>query len=123
MLITKNYYLRNPELPKIYLSTSNAVTIKPVTYLTEHVQGLHSRTSIADLKVTKKELGAVTLVPQVAAPPRTHTRTVIKTTPKIFDPAKMAEVDGFGPDPETPQHDGVQRWCRLNSCAALREAT
>jgi hypothetical protein len=34
-------------------------------------------------------------------------------TPRIPDPTEIAEVDGFGRDPKTPQHDGVQRWCRL----------
>jgi hypothetical protein len=28
-------------------------------------------------------------------------------TLKISDPAEIAEVDGFGQDLETPQHDGV----------------
>jgi hypothetical protein len=31
----------------------------------------------------------------------------------ILDPAKIAKVDGFGRNPETPQHNGVQRWCDL----------
>jgi hypothetical protein len=31
----------------------------------------------------------------------------------ISDQAKIAEVDGVGPNPKTPQHDGVQRWCDL----------
>jgi hypothetical protein len=31
--------------------------------------------------------------------------------PKIDNPAGIAEVDGFGWDPKTLQHDGVQRWC------------
>jgi hypothetical protein len=34
-------------------------------------------------------------------------------TPEITDPAEIAEVDGFRTIPETPQHDGVQRWCSL----------
>jgi hypothetical protein len=29
------------------------------------------------------------------------------------DPAEIAEVVGFGRDPETPLHDGVQWWCHL----------
>jgi hypothetical protein len=28
-------------------------------------------------------------------------------TPGISDLAEIAEVDNFGQDPETPQHDGV----------------
>jgi hypothetical protein len=28
-------------------------------------------------------------------------------TPRISDPAKITEVDGFGPNPEIPQHDRV----------------
>jgi hypothetical protein len=67
---------------------------------------------VDDLKVVE-ELGATTLVPQVAAPPCTCTRTVIKTIPGIPDPAKIMEVDGFGQDSETPQHDDMQRWCSL----------
>jgi hypothetical protein len=76
------------------------------------MRGLRSRTSIddeadvADLKVVE-ELGETTLVPQVAASPRTHTCTVIKTSPGIPDPAKIVEVDGFGRDPKTTQHDSV----------------
>jgi hypothetical protein len=35
-------------------------------------------------------------------------------TPGISNPAKIAEVDGFGQDSETPQHDGVQWWSWLN---------
>jgi hypothetical protein len=35
-------------------------------------------------------------------------------TPKISDPAKIVEVDGVGWNPETLQHDGVQRWCDFN---------
>jgi hypothetical protein len=31
-------------------------------------------------------------------------------TPGISDPAEIVEVDGVGQNPETPQHDGVQRW-------------
>jgi hypothetical protein len=80
------------------------------------------KADVADLKVVV-ELGATTPVPQVAALPRTHTCTVIKMTPGIPDPAEIAEVDGYKQDPETPQHDGVQRWCSLDSYAALREAT
>jgi hypothetical protein len=34
-------------------------------------------------------------------------------TPQIPDPAGIAEVDGFERDPETPQHDDMQRWCHL----------
>jgi hypothetical protein len=34
-------------------------------------------------------------------------------TPRIPNPAKIAEVDSFGQDMETPHHDGVQRWCHL----------
>jgi hypothetical protein len=33
--------------------------------------------------------------------------------PRIPDPAEIVEVDGFGRDPETPQYNGMQRWCRL----------
>jgi hypothetical protein len=39
---------------------------------------------------------------------------VIMMTPKLSDPAEIVEVDGVGRNPETPQHDGVQRWCDLN---------
>jgi hypothetical protein len=53
----------------------------------------------------RDKIGITNPVPQVAAPPRTHTRMVIKTSPGIPDPAKIAEVDGFRRDPETPQHD------------------
>jgi hypothetical protein len=35
---------------------------------------------------------------------------MIKMAPRIPDPAEIAEVDGFERDPETPQHNGVQRW-------------
>jgi hypothetical protein len=38
---------------------------------------------------------------------------VITMTPVILDPAGIAEVDGFGQDPKTPQHNDMQRWCRL----------
>jgi hypothetical protein len=31
----------------------------------------------------------------------------------MSDPAEIAEVNEFGQNPETPQHDGVQRWCDL----------
>jgi hypothetical protein len=34
-------------------------------------------------------------------------------TSGISDPADIAEVEGVAPNPETPQHDGVQRWCDL----------
>jgi hypothetical protein len=34
-------------------------------------------------------------------------------TPGISNLAKIAKVDGVGPNPETPQHYGVQRWCDL----------
>jgi hypothetical protein len=34
-------------------------------------------------------------------------------TPGIPDLAEIVEVDDFGRDPETPQHDDVQQWCRL----------
>jgi hypothetical protein len=34
--------------------------------------------------------------------------------PEISDPAEIAEVDNFGPNPETPQHDDMQRWYDLN---------
>jgi hypothetical protein len=34
-------------------------------------------------------------------------------TAGIPGPVEIAEVDGVGPNPETPQHDGVQRWCDL----------
>jgi hypothetical protein len=68
--------------------------------------------NVANLKVNE-ELGAMTRVQHVVAPPRTRTHTVIKTTPRIPDPAEIAEVDGFGRDPETPQHEGMQRWCCL----------
>jgi hypothetical protein len=82
------------------------------------MRGLRSCTSVddevdvADLKVIE-ELGATTLVPQAGKPPCTHTRRMIKMTPEIPDPAEIAEVDAFGRDPETPQHDGMQRWCNL----------
>jgi hypothetical protein len=39
---------------------------------------------------------------------------VITMTPGISDPAKIAEVDGVGQNPETPHHDNMQRWCDLN---------
>jgi hypothetical protein len=82
------------------------------------MRGLRSRTSVddeadvADLKVVE-ELGATTPVPQLAAPPRTHTRTVIMMSSRIPDPAKIAEVDGFRPILETPHNDGVQQWCSI----------
>jgi hypothetical protein len=38
---------------------------------------------------------------------------VITMTPGIPDPAEIAEVDDVGWNPETPQHDDVQRWCDL----------
>jgi hypothetical protein len=34
-------------------------------------------------------------------------------TPRIHNLAKIVEVDGVGRDPETPQHDYVQRWWDL----------
>jgi hypothetical protein len=34
-------------------------------------------------------------------------------TPRISDLAEIVEVDDFGQDPKTPQHDDVQRWCSL----------
>jgi hypothetical protein len=86
--------------------------------LVDRTRGLCSRTSIddeidaANLKVVK-ELGAMNPVPQLVAHPRTHTCTVITTTPRIPDPAKIAEVDGFDLIMETPQHDSMQRWCSL----------
>jgi hypothetical protein len=48
---------------------------------------------------------------------------MIKMTPRIPDPAEIEEVDGFGQDLETLQHDSMQRWYRLNSCTVLLEAT
>jgi hypothetical protein len=84
----------------------------------DRTRGLHSRTSVddetdvANLKVVE-ELGATTLVPQLVAPPRTHTRTMITMTPGIPNLAEIAEVDCFGLIPETPKHDGVHRWCSL----------
>jgi hypothetical protein len=48
-----------------------------------------------------------------AEPPRTHTHTVITMTAGISDPVEIAEVDGIRYDPETPQHNDVQRWCSL----------
>jgi hypothetical protein len=71
------------------------------------MQELCSRTSIDDgadvagLKVVE-ELGEMTLVPQVVAPPCTHTRTVIRMTLGIPNLANIVEVDGFRRDPETP---------------------
>jgi hypothetical protein len=50
------------------------------------------------------------LVSQVVAPHSTRTHTVNDDNLRISDPAKIAEVDRFGPDPEFPQHDDVQRW-------------
>jgi hypothetical protein len=38
---------------------------------------------------------------------------VITMTSGICNPAKIVEVDGIGPNPETPQHDGMQWWCDL----------
>jgi hypothetical protein len=35
---------------------------------------------------------------------------MIKTTLGIPDPAEIAEVDAFGPNSETLQHDGMQWW-------------
>jgi hypothetical protein len=32
---------------------------------------------------------------------------MITMTPKILDPAKIAEVDSVGWNPETPQHNGM----------------
>jgi hypothetical protein len=32
----------------------------------------------------------------------------------ITDPAEIAKVDDFGPNPETPQHDSMQWWYDLN---------
>jgi hypothetical protein len=49
------------------------------------------------------------LVGHQAAPSHTHTCTVITMTLRIPDPIRITEVDSFGQDPETPQHDGVQR--------------
>jgi hypothetical protein len=34
-------------------------------------------------------------------------------TPRIPDLAGIVEVDDFRWDPETPQHDDMQQWCRL----------
>jgi hypothetical protein len=70
---------------------------------------------VADLKVIE-ELGATTPVPQVAAPPRTRTRMVIKTNLGIPNSSKISEIDGFRPDPKTPQLDGVQRRVVLLLC-------
>jgi hypothetical protein len=47
---------------------------------------------------------------------------VINDDLRDFDPTEVAEVDLFGSDPETPQHDGVHRYRRLRSYAALRGA-
>jgi hypothetical protein len=38
---------------------------------------------------------------------------VIKMTPGIPDLVEITEVVGFGWDPKTPLHDGVQWWCHL----------
>jgi hypothetical protein len=40
-------------------------------------------------------------------------------TPEISDPAEIAEVDNVGRNPETPQHDGVQRWYDLKPTQPL----
>jgi hypothetical protein len=34
-------------------------------------------------------------------------------TSRIPDPAEIVEVDGVGPNLDTPQHDGVQQWSDL----------
>jgi hypothetical protein len=39
---------------------------------------------------------------------------MIVMTPEISDLAETAVVDGVGWNLETPQDDGVQRWCDLN---------
>jgi hypothetical protein len=38
---------------------------------------------------------------------------VIMMTSGIPDLAEIEEVDDVVPNPETPQHDGVQRWCDI----------
>jgi hypothetical protein len=38
---------------------------------------------------------------------------VITKIPGISNPTEIAEVDGVGQNLETPQHDGMQRWCDL----------
>ena len=60
---------------------------------------------VADLKVTL--ITARRQAAQLAAPPRTRTRTVLDDDSRFSDPAENAEVDLFGP--ESPQHNGVPR--------------
>ena len=48
------------------------------------------------------------LVPQVAAPPSTRTRTVYDDDSRISDPAEIVEVDRSGS--RSKRHDGVW-WC------------
>jgi hypothetical protein len=40
----------------------------------------------------------------------THTHTAMMMTSGIPDLAEIVEVDNVGRNPETPQHDGMQRW-------------
>jgi hypothetical protein len=118
--ITKKLFLCNPELPKD-LSISNAVTVNrcSTTYPWRPNAGitpLHRRwwwsqcsRPQGHCRTWCKVSGATQ-----TSPPRTCTCTMITMTPGISDLAEIAKVDGFWPNPGTPQHGGVQRWCDLN---------
>jgi hypothetical protein len=60
---------------------------------------------------------------EVAAHRSTRTHMVNDGDLRISNPAKIAEVDRFGSDPEFPQHDGVQRWSNPCSYTTFRRAT
>jgi hypothetical protein len=113
MQITKKLFPHNPKLPKD-LSISNVVTVNRCSarypwrpnegimpsdrrwWWSRHrwPQGCR-RTWCNDSDATR------------AAPPRTHTRTVIMMTSQISDPAEIAVADGVGLNLETPQHDDM----------------
>jgi hypothetical protein len=117
-IIIKNLTTK-PKIPT--LSTSNAVTVNwcfgDIPLMTE--RGDYAPAQAMMMKPmyqtsrSLKNLAQRLWYRNRAAPPCTHTRTVIKTTPGIFVPAEIAEVDSFGQYLETPQHDDVQRWCSL----------
>jgi hypothetical protein len=74
------------EYPFIWHSRRNARGI--------HLVSIDDEADVADLKVAE-ELGTMTPVPQMAAPPHTRTSAMNKTNPRIPDLAEIAEVDGF----------------------------
>jgi hypothetical protein len=106
MLITKKLLSTKPRITQD-LSISNAVTTRSlVTYLTER----GDYTPAQALCHRGEHLHVLT-----------HIRWSTMT-PGISNPAEIAEVYRFGPDPETSQHDNVQWWWWPRSYAALRGA-